>query len=425
MKPISDVTALIVDHGLFLPLALKLAKTYKRVLYYTPWEKDYPLLNDCIIGDGFENVERCNDFWKIKSEIDLFIFPDIQHSGLQLELESQDFPVWGSRNGDSLEINRQKFHKILGLIGLEVPEHTEIHGLDALREHLKDKTDKYIKMSKFRGSFESHHWRSMDEDSGMLDVWAVRFGPAQNVVRFIVCEPIDTPLEIGGDTYCVDGKWPSLMLHGDEKKDKGYIGTVTKREDMPEQIQDVLTAFEPVMKECRYRNQFSMELRDKVFIDPCCRGGLPSTGAQMQMWKNLPEIIWAGARGELVEPEPADQVVAECVLTMKSEKQAWGKTVIPDELEDDCKLGSCCKIDGAICFPPDDSHGEEIGWLVATGATIEDVADAMKEKVKLLPDGVSAATDSLYDLVKSIREGEKEGIEFGKKPIPAPEVVLE
>jgi len=74
----------------------------------------------------------------------------------------------------------------------------------------------------------------MDEDSGILDVWAVRFGPAQNMVRFIVCEPIDTPLEIGGDTYCVDGQWPSLMLHGDEKKDKGYIGTVTKREDMPE-----------------------------------------------------------------------------------------------------------------------------------------------------------------------------------------------
>ena len=191
---------MVLDHGLFLPLALKLAKSYKRVLYWTPSEKGFPLLNDCIIGDGFENVERCNDFWKIKSEIDLFIFPDIQHSGLQLELESQGFPVWGSRNGDSLEINRQKFHKILGEIGLEVPEHTEIHGLDALREHLKDKTDKYIKMSKFRGSFESYHWRSMDEDSGMLDVWAVRFGPAQNVVRFIVCEPIDTPLEIGGDT---------------------------------------------------------------------------------------------------------------------------------------------------------------------------------------------------------------------------------
>jgi len=53
--------------------------------------KGFPLLNDCIIGDGFENVERCNDFWKIKSEIDLFVFSDIQHSGLQLELDPKVF----------------------------------------------------------------------------------------------------------------------------------------------------------------------------------------------------------------------------------------------------------------------------------------------------------------------------------------------
>lgn len=425
MKEASQVTACVIDHGLFLPLALKLAKTYDRVLYYTPWEKGFPLLNDCIVGDGFEEIERVNDIWKIKKQVDLFIFPDIQHSGLQLELESQGFPVWGSRNGDSLEINRQKFNRVLGEIGLEVPETTEIRGLDELRRYLADKEDKYIKMSKYRGSFESYHWRSMDLDAGILDVWAVRFGPAQNLVRFLVCEPIDTPLEIGGDTYCVDGQWPSLMLHGDEKKDKGYLGVVTKREDMPEQIQDVLSAFEPVMKADRYRNQFSMELRDKVFIDPCCRGGLPSTGAQMEMWSNLGEIIWAGAHGELVEPEPVDTVVAECILTMKGEKQAWGKTRVPEELEDACKFGNCCKIDGAICFPPDDSHGEEIGWLVATGPTIEEVADKMFEMVTLLPEGVSAATDSLYDLLKGIHEAEKEGIEFGEQSPPPPETVLE
>ena len=159
MKSVSEITACVIDHGLFLPLALKLAKTYKRVLYYTPWEKGFPVIGDCIIGDGFDQIERCNDFWPIKSEIDLFVCPDIQHSGLQLELESQGFAVWGSRNGDSLEINRSKFHRILDELGLEVPEHTEIRGLAALREYLSDKSDKYIKMSKFRGSFESFHWR--------------------------------------------------------------------------------------------------------------------------------------------------------------------------------------------------------------------------------------------------------------------------
>ena len=425
MKEASQVTACVIDHGLFLPLALKLAKTYKRVLYHTPWEKGFPLLNDCIIGDGFDEIERCNDIWRVKNDVDLFIFPDIQHSGLQLELESQGKAVWGSRSGDSLEINREKFHRILGEIGLKVPQFTEVRGLDELRKYLADKEDKYIKMSKFRGSFESYHWRSQDFDAGILDVWAVRFGPAQNLVRFIVCEPIETPLEIGGDTYCVDGHWPSLMLHGDEQKDKGYLGTVTKREDMPEQIQAVLEAFSPVLEEYRYRNQWSMELRDDVFIDPCCRGGLPSTGAQMETWENLSEIIWHGAHGELVEPIPVEEYVAEVILTMKSEKQSWGKTRIPAELEDACKFGGCCKIDGAICFPPDDSHGEEIGWLVVTGPTIEAVSEAMHEKVKLLPEGVHACTDSLYDLIKSIQEGEKEGIEFGEKPVPGPQVALE
>ena len=141
--------------------------------------------------------------------------------------------------------------------------------------------------------------------------------------------------------------------------------------------------------------------------------------------RSIAAIIWAGAHGELVEPEPVDRVVAECVLTMKSEKHTWGKTWVPDEIAESCKFGSCCKIDGAVCFPPDDTHSEEIGWLVATGPTIEAVADSMREKVKLLPEGVSAATDSLYDLVKGIREAEEEGIEFGKQPIPEPATVLE
>ncbi len=104
MKEVSQVTALIFDHSLFLPLARKLAKTYKRVLYFSPWEEGFPTLNKCIIGDGFPDIERCNDIWRVKNEIDVAIFPDIQHSGLQLELESQGIAVWGSRGGDSLEI---------------------------------------------------------------------------------------------------------------------------------------------------------------------------------------------------------------------------------------------------------------------------------------------------------------------------------
>ncbi len=198
MKEISEVTACVFDHGLFTSVAHRLAKACKRVLYHTPAECAFTTLEQHIIGDGHADIERCGDIWKVKDEVDLWVFPDIQHSGLQLELERQGFAVWGSRNGDSLEINRQKFNRVLEEVGLPVPKFVVIKGLTALREHLRDQTDKYIKVSKYRGTFETQHWRDYDLDSGTLDTPAVALGPAQDLLPFLVVDSIDAPVEVGG-----------------------------------------------------------------------------------------------------------------------------------------------------------------------------------------------------------------------------------
>ena len=34
--------------------------------------------------------------WSVKDEVDLWVFPDLQYAGLQLELESQGAAVWGA-----------------------------------------------------------------------------------------------------------------------------------------------------------------------------------------------------------------------------------------------------------------------------------------------------------------------------------------
>src|SRR6266404_6489108 len=86
MKEAKDVTACVVDHGLFIELAVRLSREYKRVLYYSPWEGGFPHLENCVLGDGYGEIERCNDIWAYKTHIDLFVFPDLLHSGLQLEL---------------------------------------------------------------------------------------------------------------------------------------------------------------------------------------------------------------------------------------------------------------------------------------------------------------------------------------------------
>ena len=431
MKELSDVTFCVVDHGLGLPLAHRLAQDAKRVFYHTPWETGFARIHQCVIGDGYgddRGVIRCNDPWKIKKEVDCWIFPDIYHSGWQLELESQGAPVWGSRDADSLEMNREKFLNVLGKIGLKQAPHEKVMGLTNLRLFLRDKTDKYIKISKYRGSFETCHWRSWDEDHCNLDSWGVEFGPTQDLIPFLVFDPIGDGLEIGGDTYTVDGQWPSLMLRGDEWKDKSYMSAVTPRDKIPDPLEEVLTAFSPILKEYRCRNQWSMELRGQgdewYFIDPTPRLGMPSTASQLSVWNNFSEIVWAGAHGELVEPEPNGKFTAECALTLCGEKGAWRVAKVPEILMDVMKVGGCCEINGMACFPPNDNYGEHIGWLVAVGDTMMEAINNLKGYAEKLPDGVKANIETLVDLLREIKDAEQEGIEFSGQPIPEPSSVV-
>jgi len=428
MKETAQVTALVVDHGLFLPLAERLAQTYKRVLYWSPYEEGFSTIKKGCYGDGYPNIERCEDIWLAKDEIDLFIFPDIQHAGLQLELEAQGFPVWGSRAADSIELDREKFLRLLGQAGLEVPSHEVVVGLSALSDYLRDRENQFIKISRWRGDMETTHWRNWELDGNLMCQLGVKFGPLRELVRFLVFDAIETDLEIGGDTYCLNGEFPDLMLHGIEWKDKSYFAAVTKREEMPEQIRQTLEVFGPILGHYGYRNEFSVEVRvveDRFyFIDPTCRGGMPSTGSQMMLWKNFPEIIWAGAHGVLMEPEPAAQYAMECVMTVKHQKDCWAVAGFPPELQEWVKPACCCKVDELYAFPPNDQQ-DEIGWLLAIGDSPRETLQAMQAHVAALPDGVCANVESLANVIKEIEQAEEEGIEFGKQDLPAPAEVIE
>ncbi len=430
MKPIGESTALVVDHGLFVTVAERLARDgFGRVLYHSPYEEGFSKLNSAILGYGLEGVERCNDIWQVKNEVDVWVFPDIEHAGIQLELESQGRAVWGSRKGDTLELLREKFHNVLEQVGLDVPKYRTIIGLTKLSQFLiENEGPWFIKISRWRGSFETQKFRSWKLDEWLLDQWAVKFGPAKEIVPFMVFDPIDTPLEIGGDTYGIDGQWPDEMLHGDENKDKAYISAVTNRKEMPPQILEVLDAFSPILKEYRYRNFWSMEIRvkdDKAYFgDATTRAPMPATPSNLENIKNLPEVIYHGAQGELVQPEYEKPFTGEVLVNMKGDRHAWGVTEVPGELKRWLKLPNSCEIDGLRCFPPDEQHGEAIGWLVALGDTVEEVISEMKSHIEKLPDGMSADLEPLGELLTVVSEAQKQDIDFPAK-IPPPEIVME
>lgn len=430
MKELSDATCLCFDNGLFVPLAERLALNgFGRVLYHSPYEQGFSTLNKGIIGYGLENVERVNDYWAVKDEVDCWCFSDIEHAGLQLELESQGRNVWGSRKGDSLELFREKFHRVLERLGLDVPKYRVCQGLNNLREFLKaNEGPWYVKISRWRGAFETQKFRSWKLDECLIDQWAVKFGPAKGLIPFMVFDPIDTPLEIGGDTFNIDGQWPDTCLHGDESKDKAFISCVTPRKEMPKQIQDIMEAFGPILSEYRYRNLWSMEVRIKddlaFFGDPTCRFPMPATPSQLENMSNLPEVIYHGAMGELVQPVFENQFTGEVLVNMKGDRHAWGVTEVPDALKRWLKLPNSCQIDGLRCFPPDEQHGEAIGWLVALGDTLEEMISTMKDQIELLPDGMSADIEPLGELLTVVEQAQEKGIDF-PADVPPPEIVME
>ena len=243
---------------------------------------------------------------------------------------------------------------------------------------------------------------------------------------FIVFPNIDTPLEIGADTYVVNGRWPSRLLHGIEWKDKSYFAAVTDRLDMPEQIQEVMEKFAPALGNARM--SFSMEVRVKekegYFIDATCRGGLPSTASQLAM-KNYSQVIYHGAAGELVEPDFGYQFSAESIVSIKGDETMWQTCEMPKSLEGKLQLTGCCEVDGLICFPPDAQHDSTVGWLCATGDDQEEVVMEMNRLADELPDGMDASTECLAYVLKEIHEAAEQGVEFSEEPTPEPEVVFQ
>lgn len=434
MKAVTDLTVCVVDHGMYLGVAVELAKTCKRVLYENRSAVDaYPVIDKCTVGDGFENVELIalpDDHWDYKREIDLYVFPDIYHGGEQLELAAQGKAVWGTRLGDRDEVLRGRFLKVLDKVGLEVPKHTVAEGLTDLRGQLAGREDVYVKISRYRGTMETFHWRDWDHDEGWLDRLAVTLGPQKEQVTFYVFDAIETDIEVGLDTYSIDGNCPRTVLVGYECKDKGYLGAVTTWPDVPAPLVAVAEAFAPELAILRYRNFLSSEVRIKGdrfwFIDPTRRMPSPGGASQLKLYENLAELMWAGAQGELVEPVMRGRFACECAVSAKGARDAWKAVRLDGALGDSFVGWGCSLVDGVLAWAPaeDTTRGEELGYLVHVADTPADCVRGMLDKAADLPPDVSAATEALAELLREIESGRAEGVPFTRQALPTPETVV-
>jgi hypothetical protein len=419
--------------GLFVSLARRLGESGAKVYYQTtPDRRDQ--VNEAVIGDGMSKsehgpIEVVEEFESVIDRIDTFVFPDVRFAAKQKFLRKLGYNVWGAADGMALELDRLFFLKKLAELGLDVPDYDVVTGITKLRDYLMSHKDIYIKTSKWRGSWETIHWRSADEDAHLLDLWAVRFGGLREWVTFICFPEIETELEIGADTYSIDGEWPDYMLHGIESKDSAYFSAVTARDKMPEPLLPIMEAFSPFLKECQYRQQWSMEVRVKepyhYFIDATARAGLPSTASQILAMKNLPEVIYHGARGQMVQPEYDCLFTAEAMVRVKGHHGTWHTEKFDPELRPHLMLADYCEVNGQPWWPSDEDAIDEAGWLASKGQTPKECLEEMNRLADLLPSGCDAAVEDLASIIREIDSEEESGIPFTNQAIPSPEIVLQ
>jgi hypothetical protein len=421
LQDYSTKSVCVYDNGLFVELAVLLSKYFGQVYYFTPWESSFPKSNDIMPGTGIEGVTRVNEFWDIIDDVDLFVFPDIYSSSVQLYLDKLGKRVWGSRRGDSLELYRKETKEYLEMIGLPVSPYAVVQGLDELREYLKEHDNQWIKISFTRGDMETFYSKNYKFIEPKLDELEHTLGLKKKIIEFIVEDAIEDAVELGYDGYTVDGQFPSKAILGIEIKDKGYVGVFTPYAQLPEAAQHVNSYLSDALRVYKYRNFFSTEIRlteddTPYLIDPCMRMGSPPGELYQYMITNWPDILWFGAEGKVIDPISRGKYGAEILLHSDWADKNWLAVQFPPEMRENVKFRQLAIVDDEYYIVPQVVGLPEIGAVVAVAETLEDAIEQAKEYARKVEGYfIDIYPDAMDDAIEEVKKLKDRGITFGPK----------
>lgn len=420
----------LVDSGLFTELAVRFAREIARVRSHVPWADEFPTINDRAVGAGLPKVEWIEDPYLdwVYDTTDVYCYPDIFFAGEQQLLERTGKPVWGSNVGEELETKRVWFRGLQEELGMPIPKGEVIRGWSRLDEYLKANNQHcFIKTtSKIRGSMETHEFWDYDQETYWLWDLRCKLGGGAEQVLFLVEEPIESPFETGLDTYCVRGQFPKTPMQGIEVKGKLMLSSAQTKSPTPKPLDDALTILAEELKRRRYCNFLSAEFRGKILTDFCARAPNPGIGVEMEMIRNLGEIVYWGAHGELVEPDFEFEFGIQAAIFHDHDDSIWKQFRIDPDLRRWVKLMEFCKVQELYQIIPRPPHGLKIGWLIGVGHTIQEAADHLQSNAEALKEHpFDIKIDCLPEAIRQADEMEKQGMEFTDSPLPDPEKVLE
>jgi hypothetical protein len=383
-------------------LAERLAKEYKHMYYTCPsWVDAYPKMNKPYIGFGLEGVEVVESPWEIFSEVDLWIFPDTYYGPLQEFLISQGEIVWGSRNGEELELQRDALKEHMAKLKLPVSPWKSIMGIDDLKKYLEENDNVFVKINKWRGTVETFYSENYQLIKPELDEIEHELGSFGSQIEFVVETPVKDAIEVGYDGWNIDGQYPSSSLFGVEIKDKAYAGMITPYKDLSPLITDFNQAMTKTFESYGYRGFFSTEIRiDKkktpYMIDFTARCPCPPGDIYGNIFENLGEIIWEGANGNLVDPVATAKYGVELLIESDWAIKNFQPLYFDKKYADNIHLKKHMIMDDIHYIIPQSYGSNDIGGIVGTGATLQEALDQALEVADAIKgNGICIRKDTL------------------------------
>lgn len=404
---------LVVDSGLCVHVAEALAAEGNDVVYFSEWQHGLPTSDRGLIGSGLPGIERAESLWRSLDGVSAVVFTDVYHGDLHGWLRERGVPVWGCAGADWLELDRVRLKEFMREHDLASPRTWLVTGTDALREHLEEQDDLWVKGTKYRGDFETFHHEKWKTTEPWLADLASRLGPKKDLTEFVVEEPIEG-VELGFDGYTVDGELPDVGMWGYEVKDAGYVGKVVEDGEYPGPLLDVHAKIGPVLRAANARCFYSFEVRTgdglvPYLVDPCLRCGSPPSECYVDVFENWTDVVLAGAVGSMVPLRPRARYAAQIILKSDWAEDRFLAVDYPEEVQDRVKLHNKCMIDGQVYVAP--LGFAEVGSAVGIGDTLRDACEqALDVASKVSAYRLTYDEGVLDKAIDVIEEGKEYGI---------------
>ena len=416
---------LVLDHGLFHPIALRLCDFYNKVFFFCPYQSSYPHQSLGVLGSEWKNGKKLDTFdeknlirvenpYECLSQCDIVYATDVYFGPFIDMLRESGIPCVGpGKDGENLELERWDTYELMKKSGMDTIHTERVMGMKALREHLHINKNKYIKISRWRAEFESFHHIEYKLTEPLLDKLEGELGPLKDITEFIIVDFMPCVVEEGCDLYTVDGKYPHTLWNSCEIKDVCLAGAITTQDKLSEGNKIVNEQFSKILKKYDVKSFWSSEIRTTkdgkhYFIDPCMRHGLPSSFSYLEIFDNFGEIVWGIANGEVIEPKYTNTHAIEILISSSWSTGNHQTIFIPKDIRKWVKLCNVIKIDSNYHILKT-SDCLTVGSLVAIGKSHEECkkkAIAMAEQIKgyeivIKIDGIDEAIEAFEKMTKN------------------------